>query len=659
MLKQLSVVTLSGVLSAATFAAAANSAPTLEDYARHAQFMDIKISPQGNYLATTTRGDDGNVRLTVLDIENQEPMAAAEGHGNQSIFTFHWANNERILMTLAREIGALETPSATGEILAMNADGSRREILTGPRSRDGEPVIAEVVDWLPDDDNSVLIWQAPFTQREPFLELYRMHVMTGRKRSEGRLPLRASREGGVRVITDQSGNPRVAIGVNPNDNSKMTMMVREGNSWSEVMTVSETEGHFTPLAFTTDPNLLMGLSQTETDTQAIALFDLESGEEEILAVHPSADLSPIMSINQGRQYEVMGAAYEYGDFDAVFFGGLEDESFAEATIALMNQFPRQAVMVNSATYDNSKLIVQTMSANHPVAFYLFDRSNNQLQEIAQARPWLSSDNIPQTQSISYESRDGLTIHGLLTLPRDRDAENLPLVMMPHGGPHGVRDSILLMDRDAKVMAQHGYAVLQMDFRGSGGYGREFEQAGYQRWGTEMIDDMTDGVLHLIEEGIADPERVCAYGASYGGYAAVQSTIREQDMYKCAIGFVGVYDMDLMFEEGDVPQRESGIRFLNRVLPEAGEARHAQSPVHNADQIKVPVFLIHGARDVRAPISHSERLRDAMKEHGNEPKWMVRANEGHGFYNPDNNVARWTKMLAFLDEHIGEGASSDD
>lgn len=653
-LKALACLALSAVAASLPAYATAHS---LEDYARHAQFIDIKISPQGNYLATTTRGDDGNIRLTILDIENQQPLAAAEGHGSQSINTFNWANNERILMTLAREIGSLETPSATGEILAMNADGSRREVLTGPRSRDEQWVIAEVVDWLPDEKDAVLIWQASITQREPFLDLYRMHVMTGRKRSEGRVPLRASREGGVRVLTDQSGEPRLAIGLNPNDNSKLTMMMRDGNRWTEVMTVDETDGTFTPLAFTSDPNLVIGVSNSETDTQAISLLDLTTQEEEILAVHPSTDLSPIMSINKGRTYEVMGASYEYGEFDTVFFGGLEDEGFANSTIALINQFHGQAVTINSATFDNSKLIVQTRSANLPAIFYLYDRNNNQLQEIAETRPWLQNDKIPLTQSISYEARDGLTIQGLLTLPRDKKAQDLPLIMLPHGGPHGIRESILWMDTDAKVLAEHGYAVLQMDFRGSGGYGAEFEQAGYQRWGQEMIDDMTDGVLHLIDKGIADPNRICTYGASYGGYAAIQSTIREQDLYKCAIGFVGVYDLDLMFEEGDIPERDSGLRYLNRIMPPAGEARHAQSPVHNADKIKVPVFLIHGARDVRAPITHSERLREAMKAHGNEPKWMVKEREGHGFYNPDNNVERWTEMLAFLEAHIGESAAA--
>lgn len=253
---------------------------SLDDFARHAQYIDIKISPQGNYLATTSRLDDGTVRLTVLDIENNEILSAAEGHGSQSINTFNWANDERLIMTLAREVGSLETPIPTGEILAMNADGSRREVLTGPRSRDGEPVLAAIVGWLPHDPTSVLIYQINYTQPEPFLDLYRMHVDTGRKRREGRVPLRASREGGVSVLVDPNGEPRIAMGVDPQDNAYRTMMKRDGTDWTVVARLHEEEGGFMPIAFTSDNNLLMGLSQSETDTIAVSLFDIESGQEE-------------------------------------------------------------------------------------------------------------------------------------------------------------------------------------------------------------------------------------------------------------------------------------------------------------------------------------------------------------------------------------------
>lgn len=636
---------------------AQDSEEILNNYARHAQFIDIKISPQGNYLAATSRTDEGNVRLTVLDIENMEILSSTEAHGRESVGAFNWANNERVLFSMVREVGSFETPFSTGEILAMNANGSRRMALTGPRSSDGRYVFAEVFDWLPHDPTSVMIFEFSMMTSEPSMNIYQMRVDTGRKRRMGRIPLRYSREG-VRVVSDHQGMPRAVVGVNPRDDSKRTIMIRDGDSvrWNEFLTYTEDEPGFVPLAFTADSSQLIGLSRVETDTRAISLLNLESGKEEILAVHPDTDLTPIMSIQQGREYEVIGATYELETLESVFFGGVEDEEFSQSFMGLIEAFPNRRVSLTSATFDNQKLVLRVESANDPAVFFLFNRENNQLTELVQASPWLEKDKIPQTEVIVYQSRDGLNIHALLTLPKDKKAEDLPLIMLPHGGPHGIRDSIARMDRDAKVLAAHGYAVLQPNFRGSGGFGQSFIEAGYKKWGTAMIDDMTDGVYHLVEQGIVDQERICSYGGSYGGYAALQSAIREPDLYKCTVGFVGVFDLDLMFTEGDVPERESGLRYLARVLPEEGEARNAQSPIHNLDKLKAPVFLIHGGRDRRVPQIQADNLRAALEERGHSVEWMVKRNEGHGFYNPANNIERWQRMLEFFDRYIGDGSS---
>ena len=199
------------------------------------------------------------------------------------------------------------------------------------------------------------------------------------------------------------------------------------------------------------------------------------------------------------------------------------------------------------------------------------------------------------------------------------------------------------------MASHGYAVLQPNFRGSGGYGLNFETAGFRKWGNEMINDMTDGTQFLIEQGIVDEDKMCVYGASYGGYAAIQSVIREPDLYKCAIGFVGVYSLNLMREMGDIPESAFGVNYLKHVLPE-GETEDEQDPIKNVDKIKVPIFIIQGEEDVRVPKEHAFALRDALKERNHPYEWMMKKGEAHGFYNPDNNIERWQEMLAFLEKH---------
>ncbi len=627
----------------------------LENYARHAQFLDVKISPKGNYLAATARDEDGAVQLTVLDVKNKNILSVTKPNKGQSVADFTWVNDERLLMTMAREQGSFELPSLTGEIFAMNADGKRQQILTGPRSEGGEYEFAQLLDTLPDEPDNVMIYTRSMMTKEPYLDLHRMRVSSGRKRSEGRIPLRAFKSTNVQVFLDSKGVARVAVGVDPKADNRTMILARDGanQEWYELSSYDTDEGGFTPLVITADDKSLVGLSDTHSDTQAIAILNLETKQERIIAEHPKTDVIPITSIKNGRDHEVIGAGYEYKGIDAVFFDDVEDQRLVQVIQALQQNFPNASIGLNSATYDNSMMVLRVGSVNQPTMFYLFDNQNTKLMPLAPAKPWLQNTDIPQTKTVVYTSRDGLEIHALLTLPHDQEAKDLPLILLPHGGPHGVRDTMQDMDGDAKVLAEHGYAVLQPNFRGSGGFGRKFLEMGYQNWGTTMINDMTDGVNYLIKENIVDADRVCVYGASYGGYAAVQSAIREPDLYKCVVGFVGVYDLELMFQEGDISEAKAGRNYLDSVLPTTVEARKAQSPLYNVDKLKAPVYIIHGEEDIRVPKEHAFRLRDALKERNHPYLWMMKAGEGHGFYNPDNNIERWEEMLKFFDKYIGK------
>ncbi|WP_417434339.1 prolyl oligopeptidase family serine peptidase [Idiomarina abyssalis] len=626
----------------------------LEDYAKHAQFMNIKISPQGNYLAATSRTPEGSINLTVLDVNNQEVLSVTQGRGKESVSDFNWVSDERLVMSMAREVGSYETPFATGEIFAMDADGGNQKILTGWRS-DGLKQYAQIIDLLPEESDQVMIYSTSNSASEPYVDIYRLKVDSGRVKSEGRIPVRRYEGTSVQVYLDDDGVTRLATGEEPHNTNEKVIMTRPGanKEWKEVARFGQKEGNFLPIDILPDGKTAVGLSDVVTDTNALTTMDLATGEISVMAEHPATDLSPIMSIRNGRANEVIGAAYEYDNIDTVFFTDIEDEYFAKVVQSLTNAFPNASVNINSATLDNSKIVLSVSSANHPREFYLFDAEKRALSLIIKSKPWLDKEEIPQTEIISYKTRDGLTIKALLTLPKGQKAEDLPLILLPHGGPHGPRDSLTALNPDAKVLAEHGYAVLQPNFRGSGGYGREFLQSGYKNWGTTMINDMTDGVMHVVEEGIVDKDRMCVYGASYGGYAALMTVIREPDLYKCTIGFVGVYDLNMMFKEGDIPETESGLNYLDMALPNTEEERNAQSPVHLVNKLKVPVFIIQGGKDVRVPPKQAYALRDALEERDHPYEWMFKDSEGHGFYKPENNIERWTRMLTFLDKHIGE------
>lgn len=638
-----------------------SQAHSLEDFAKFPQFMDIKISPKGSYLAGSSRNDTGNIILTVIDLSSNQVISNKQFTGRESIGSFNWANDERLLLTLVREIGSMEAPAGTGEIYAVNADGSRPMMLVGPRSSRTELSAFSVINYLPEEDDFVLVASSSLTAaRGSYILVHRLNINNGRTRQVARAPLRSVPGEGVRMVTDQRGIARIAVGNDQNNDNEMILMYRSGerSEWRELRRYAATAGSFIPLTFLSDNKHVVGLSDTQTDTRAISILNPDDGTETILAYHPRVDVSPLMSIRDGFVNEVIGASYDFMDIEAVFFDDVEDKAYSAIIQGLVSALPGKAVAITSTTSDNNLKVVRVESANATPDFYLYDTENRQLAHLLNSMPWIDQQQLPQAQAIVYKSRDGKDIHAILTLPVGKEAKDLPLIMLPHGGPHGPRDLLSSSPfspavTDAKVFATHGYAVLQPNFRGSGGFGRSFEQAGHRNWGTSMIDDMTDGVMHLVSEGIVDQGRVCAYGASYGGYAALMSAVREPDLYQCTVGFVGLYDLNTMFEVGDIPETQSGINYLQLVLGTDKEVLDAQSPQMQLDRLKAPVFLIHGAEDRRTPLSHATGLRAELDKRNHPYEWMVKEREGHGFYNPKNEVERWQRMLAFFEKYIGD------
>jgi dipeptidyl aminopeptidase/acylaminoacyl peptidase len=285
---------------------------------------------------------------------------------------------------------------------------------------------------------------------------------------------------------------------------------------------------------------------------------------------------------------------------------------------------------------------------------MFDKASGDLKKLADLSPWLNEKELCDMKPITYKSRDGLTIQGYLTLPKGYTMENaklLPLVVNPHGGPW-YRDS-WGFNPEIQFLANRGYAVLQMNFRGSTGYGKKFWQASFKQWGLTMQDDITDGVNWLIEQGIADPKRVAIYGGSYGGYATLQGIVKTPDLYAAAIDYVGVSNLftfmntippywkpmlDMMYDMVGDPKKDS-IQLRET------------SPVFNADKIKTPLFIAQGANDPRVNKAESDQMIEALKTRGVDVEYMVKDNEGHGFHNEENQFDFYAAMEAFLQKHI--------
>jgi dipeptidyl aminopeptidase/acylaminoacyl peptidase len=318
-------------------------------------------------------------------------------------------------------------------------------------------------------------------------------------------------------------------------------------------------------------------------------------------------------------------------------------------------FPGVAVRALSWNTTLDKLIVEVDSPQRPIEYYFLDRTTHAASKIGSAYPDLQSFDLGATQPYPYKARDGLEIPAYLTLPPGKTAKNLPLVMLPHGGPDA-RDEIRF-DWLAQFFANRGYAVLQPNYRGSSGYGETFTKAGAHQWGLKMQDDLTDGVRKLVADGIADPKRVCIVGASYGGYAALAGAALTPDVYACAVSFAGVSDLQKMlgFERargGKDSQSDSFWTSRIGSTYEDTEQLRATSPAQHANQIKCPLLLMHGEGDTTVPIDQSEVMADAMKRAGKQVEFIRFAGEDHYFSLADTRIRFLKETEAFLQKNIG-------
>jgi dipeptidyl aminopeptidase/acylaminoacyl peptidase len=280
-------------------------------------------------------------------------------------------------------------------------------------------------------------------------------------------------------------------------------------------------------------------------------------------------------------------------------------------------------------------------------------------DVASATPQVRLDTFPELKAVQmakvqpfeFKARDGLQIHGYLTTPQDSDGQKLPMIVSVHGGPHGVSDRYDY-EYERQLFASRGYAVLQVNYRGSGGRGRDFMLAGFGKWGREMQDDVTDGVRWAIQEGIADPARICIYGGSYGAFSALVGVAREPELFKCAVGYSGIYDLSLLAGSGEIQSQAAGASYLKDAVGGSELELKARSPVYLARNIRAKVLLIHGTDDARAPIEHAQRMRKALTDAGNPPEWMVAADESHGFGDAVNRGAAYRAMLNFFAANLG-------
>ncbi|MDZ4047096.1 MAG: prolyl oligopeptidase family serine peptidase [Pseudoxanthomonas sp.] len=646
-----SYVRSAALLVALLFAVPVMAAVDVATLAKHDAYQDVKISPTGAYLAATVKLED-RTALVVIRRSDLVQTAAVQMGKDSHIDDFNWVSDERVLVSMAASLGQLDQPEPTGELVAINADGKRFMNLVGFRvpaggastlikTRKPEEINATLVDDLPDDDRRVIIAVSPWLS-DAYTTAERMDVMSGNRQVVARAPVRRAK-----FTTDSKGVVRFALGADIDNVSQLYYRASDTAEWRLINDESKSSRVETVLGFSPDEKLAYLRSEQADGPDAIVSWDVATGERKQVLRDDGVD--PWLVLRElGVGKAPVGVMLMDGKPRSQFF----DDKSREALLyrSLEAGFAGQAVLVTSSTTDGREVMVQVFSDTNPGDFYILNSQDFKAQHVLSRRPDLKETKLASMQPVTLTARDGLELHGYLTRPADAPAGPLPMVVLPHGGPIGVFDA-WGYDAETQILAQAGYAVLQVNFRGSGNRGRAFQQAGARQWGGTMQDDLMDATRWAVEQGHADGDRLCIYGASYGAYAALVAAAREPELFQCAVGYVGVYDLDRMLRDDRRNRSDSLVTFNREWVGEVGTMASV-SPVNMAASVKVPVFLAAGGQDSVAPIAQSKAMEAALDRAGVDVQTLYYTTEGHGFYTEANRIEYYTQLLAFLSTHLG-------
>jgi dipeptidyl aminopeptidase/acylaminoacyl peptidase len=626
---------------------------TIEAFTKFPQIYSIKIAPDGDHLGLLA-SSEGRKVLMILEADTYTPVNVIKFGSSKQIGEFHWANDERVLVRLEYfQSWYSEAPSSAGEWYAINIDGSKEANIFGYRSGKGTSSKIQVneaprsygllTDLLPNDSRKVLFTSIRFDQDGDVKpELYEVDIVNGRTKLVTQSPVANGR-----FLTDESGVARFVVGTDLENNQETYHRKSKRDKWKLLSRGSVESGSMRPLAFGVDGRAYV-LDDTVTDTKAIVAIDLATGEREEVIRHARVDPSDIWYAQSKKN--IYAVEFMDGQTEIEFLDVKSSQSLLLQS--LLATFPEQQVKIVSQSKDEKKSIIAVWSDTLSPEFYLHDAKKGEMRFIISSRPWLKNRRLSPMLPLDFKASDGLQISAYLTLPNGPAPEGgFPLILNPHGGPHGVRD-IWGFNGEVQLLAASGYAVLQVNFRGSGGYGKGFLSAGYRHWGDDIQTDLIAGVEYVTKNYDVDASNVCIYGASFGGYSALQAPIVKPGMFKCAAGFVGVYDLTLMYTTGDIPERASGRAFLEKVIGVDEAELKRFSPVHRVNELDLPIFLVHGEDDPRAPIDHAYALREALDKAEKPYEWLSVDKEGHGFYDGNNRLVMYNQLLGFFQRHIG-------
>ncbi len=600
----------------------------LEDFFKNPEQTRYQISPDGKYYSFLAPYE---TRMNIFVQERgKEEAIRITSETDRDIAGYFWPNNEQILYL--KDDGGDENYKLYG----VNIDGSNPVCFT-----DFEDVRTQIIDDLPDIPDEVIIG---LNKRNPqVFDPYRLNLKTGE------MEMLAENPGTIMGwMFDHDGKLRVAFEITDGVNTSILYRETEKDDWKTVLTTSFKD-NVSPYFFTFDNKNVIGTSNLERDKSVVVEFDIANGKE-IKTLYENPDYD-VQGVHYSRKRKVLtSASYTSWKRERYFF----DEETRKVFERLNQDLGEYEIAITAYNKNEDVFIIRTYSDRSLGAYYIYDKNTDNLEKITDVSPWIDENEMASVTPIQYQSRDSLTIHGYLTLPKGytmETAKNLPVVVNPHGGPW-YRDG-WGFNSEIQFLANRGYAVLQMNFRGSTGYGKKFWEESFKEWGRTMQNDITDGTNWLIEKGIADPDRIAIYGGSYGGYATLMGLVREPKLYAVGVDYVGVSNL-FTFMKTIPPYWEPMLNMFYEMIgnPKTDSLMLREvSPVFHVDKIVSPLFIAQGANDPRVNKDESDQIVEAMKARGVDVEYLVKDNEGHGFRNEENRFDFYRAMEAFLAKHI--------
>lgn len=640
----------------------------IEDFIAGPTLSRVSISPSGQHLAMVVTSGETS-RLAVQDLATGQYRALLEANFNESFGGsgfdwYHWKDDDRLLVAArlvevqrrrGADDGRVLSFRAGRTVLAVARDGSGVTQLRAPGTEPGDP--GEVIDVLDNAPDHILMTVEDWRE---VLNVVRVDLRTGESE-----PVLSGDHRTVAYYTDHNGEIVARLrraGLSGRRHAIESRDLATGD-WVHVAEITPNDlrdmNDFDILSSAENPGELYVVVRPETgeqpDTTAVHIYDMRARE-----------LGPPLWRNDRYDLHSILMHPETGAFLAgCYRADVLECDFANAALGVhMTALSRffegtRDIDLVSQTRDNSKWVLFVTGPDEPGTYYLYDLEARSVDIIGEAYGRVALEGLGEMRRIDYAARDGAELHGYLTVPPGEAGANAPLVVMPHGGPE-VRDSFAY-DRWVQFLASRGYAVFQPNFRGSAGFGRAFVEAGYGQWGGRMQEDVTDGVMHLIAEGVADPARICIMGASYGGYAALWGGASQPDLYRCVISIAGVSDLPaiMRWERRVSGHSSDAYDYWRASIGDPGRDRdrlQSFSPIRFAEDWRPPVLLIHGDQDDIVPHAQSRDMDRALRRAGKDVRFITLEGESHSGWRQDDHILALSEIETFLARHLPVAAA---